>query len=217
MPTLLTDETVSSLRTPVRDSNKVRPEDVAVHDWYRFVLSFPPHLVRDYIEQFGLDIPHTVLDPFCGTGTTLVECKKLNVASIGVERNPMAFFASQVKVDWNVDPERLLDHARQIARLALQKLEADGVDDTSDLPLFRTSRKAVTLRTLPADAWKLLLKDSISPLPLHKTLVLLEALEEHEDAEFLRYERLALARAIVFNISNLHFGPEVGIGPAKGL
>jgi len=30
-----------------REDNKLRPEDRAAHDWYRFVLSFPPHLVRD--------------------------------------------------------------------------------------------------------------------------------------------------------------------------
>lgn len=28
------------------DINKLYPEDRAVHEWYRFVLSFPPHLVR---------------------------------------------------------------------------------------------------------------------------------------------------------------------------
>lgn len=28
----------------------LRPEDQPVHDWYRFVLSFPPHLVRTYIQ-----------------------------------------------------------------------------------------------------------------------------------------------------------------------
>jgi hypothetical protein len=27
------------------DINKLYPEDRAVHEWYRFVLSFPPHLV----------------------------------------------------------------------------------------------------------------------------------------------------------------------------
>ena len=54
------------------ERNRLRPEDRAVHDWYRFVLSFPPHLVRDYLEVFGVDSTQTVLDPFCGTGTTLV-------------------------------------------------------------------------------------------------------------------------------------------------
>src|SRR6266571_8409470 len=78
-------------------ANRLLPADRAFHDWYRFVLSFPPHLVRSYLERFGVRADQTVLDPFCGTGTTLVECKKLGVPSVGVEANPMACFASAVK------------------------------------------------------------------------------------------------------------------------
>ncbi len=58
-----------------RENNKLRAEDQSVHDWYRFVLSFPPHLVRNYLEHFAITEDAIVLDPFCGTGTTLVECK----------------------------------------------------------------------------------------------------------------------------------------------
>src|SRR5919198_1035666 len=94
------------------DANKLRLEDRAVHEWYRFVLSFPPHLVRGYLERWGLGPEHTVLDPFCGTGTTLVESKKGGVASCGIEANPMAQFAAQVKVNWGPDPGALLAHAR---------------------------------------------------------------------------------------------------------
>ena len=36
-------------------ANKIEPQDHGFHDWYRFVLSFPPHLVRDYIDNFGLN------------------------------------------------------------------------------------------------------------------------------------------------------------------
>src|SRR6266568_3910582 len=95
----------------LREDNKVRSEDRGVHDWYRFVLSFPPHLVRDYLERFGVRSDQTVLDPFCGTGTTLVECKKRGIPSIGIEANPMACFASAVKTDWSPAPSDLLEHA----------------------------------------------------------------------------------------------------------
>ena len=57
-----------------REDNKLRLEDRAAHDWYRFVLSFPAHLVRDYLDRFELEKSQRVLDTFCGTGTTLVEC-----------------------------------------------------------------------------------------------------------------------------------------------
>jgi adenine-specific DNA methylase len=75
--------------SPFRENNKLRAEDSSVHDWYRFVLSYPPHLVRDYLTRFKVSSDMTVLDPFCGTGTTLVECKKLGVPSVGIEANPM--------------------------------------------------------------------------------------------------------------------------------
>ena len=56
--------------------NRLYENDRPIHEWYRFVLSFPPHLVRDYVEKFSLDQGQIILDPFCGTGTTLVEAKK---------------------------------------------------------------------------------------------------------------------------------------------
>src|SRR5712691_3319086 len=119
-----------------REDNKLRLEDRAAHDWYRFVLSFPAHLVRTYIDRFGLEAKHNVLDPFCGTGTTLVECKKLGIQSWGIEPNPMASFASRTKVDWEIDPESLLTHAAQVARLALDELASQGIEDDGGLPLF---------------------------------------------------------------------------------
>lgn len=196
--------------------NKLRAEDRAAHDWYRFVLSFPPHLVRDYIQRFRIHPGQVVLDPFCGTGTTLVECKKLGIESIGIEPNPIAHFASRVKTNWAASGEGLLRHAREIGELTLSNLEAEGVDDVPKPPLFRGPRKRPPrLRTLPEGTYKLLLLNSISPLPLHKALSLLAAIDESRDDRFVEYERLALARALLCGISNLEFGPEVGVGPAK--
>ncbi|MGD1104297.1 MAG: DNA methyltransferase [Terriglobia bacterium] len=205
----------STRRETNREDNKLRLGDRAAHDWYRFVLSFPPHLVRDYIDKFGVDSKMCVLDPFCGTGTTLVECKKLGIPSVGIEAHPMARFVSQVKVNWAIDPDALLEHASDVASLTSEKLEAEGIEDAG-LTLFRIGCAIATkLRTLPPHVVKLLLKDSISPLPLHKTLTLLETLDDQKDSRLWRHERLALAKALVFKISNLTFGPEVGVGPAK--
>jgi hypothetical protein len=206
---------IHGTRRSVSEDNKLRTEDYAAHDWYRFVLSFPPHLVRDYIEKFGVDSTQCVLDPFCGTGTTVVESKKLGIPSIGIEAHPMACFASQVKADWDVDADGLLRHATKIVALASDELEAEGVED-AEMPLFHGASKTTPkLRTLSPDTSKLLLKNSISPLPLHKTLALLETIDERKDDRFWRHERLALAKALVFEISNLSFGPEVGVGPVK--
>ena len=192
--------------------NKLDPQDRAFHDWYRFVLSFPPHLVRDYIEDFNLDERHRILDPFCGTGTTLVESKLHGIQGIGLEANPFAHFASSVKVDWKLDPDLLTTRARDIANATLDFLQTQGIDgnqpfdgDIEDLPL----------RTLDDKTSRLLIKHSISPLPLHKTLVLLDCLKKHRDEPYYRHGLLALANALVFSISNLRFGPEIGVGKCK--
>jgi DNA modification methylase len=199
-----------------REDNKLRLHDRAAHQWYRFVLSFPPHLVRDYARKFGLTARHRVLDPFCGTGTTVVECKKLGIPAFGLEPNPVACFASRTKLQWNIDPQQLLRHARTVADEATARLERDGYPDDDTLRLLEAPTGAKSpLRTLPEEAATLLLTNSISPIPLHKTLVLLDTLAEHHDGRFSDHERLALATALVNGISNLHFGPEVGVGPPK--
>lgn len=177
-------------------ANKLSFQDKRFHDWYRFVLSFPPHLVRQYIDQFGLHSGKTVLDPFCGTGTTLVESKVQGIDSIGIEANPMAHFASKVKIDWRITGNDLIDHANRIADRAARMIQKEQLK---------------TLRTLSTEACSLLLSDSISPLPLHKSLILLEAIQCSKDDEYHHHELLAFAKALVFSISNLHFGPEVGV------
>jgi hypothetical protein len=184
--------------------NDLRADDRPVHNWYRFVLSFPPHLVRDYLSRFGVTGGQTVLDPFCGTGTTAVECKKLGISAVGLEANPMAHFASKVKTDWSPDPTRLMAVAAEIADAAQTTLEQQAIDD-------------LQLHSLPPESTGLLLKESIDPLPLHKTLVLLDHLNLHRERPYFDHLRLALARSTVEAVSNLHFGPEVGVRGHKPL
>lgn len=195
------------------EANKVLVRDRAAHEWYRFVLSYPPHIVREYLERFGVGGGQRVLDPFSGTGTTVVECKKLGVEGVGIEANPVAHFAGQVKTDWTPDPDGLAAHADKVAEATGATLRAGGVRE--DPVLLLEPKPPYPLRGLSDDVTSLLLTDSISPLPLHKTLALLETIDELRDERYWRHERLALAKALVFKISNLHFGPEVGVGKPK--
>ena len=192
--------------------NRLYSEDLPVHEWYRFILSFPPHLVRNYIEKFDLADDSVVLDPFCGTGTTLVECKKNGIASVGLEANPVVHFAASVKTSWNVDFEMLRQHANSIAEAALEELSRENI---SDVPFELQNNGNKSLRQLSEEKEKLIITDSISPLPLHKVLVLNEKINEFLCDQFTSYERLALAKELVFSISNLKFGPEVGVGKKK--
>ena len=194
--------------------NRIYAEDLPVHEWYRFVLSYPPHLVRRYIEKFGLTKYHWVLDPFCGTGTTIVECKKNGIPSAGLEANPVVQFFAQTKVLWDIDPDKLVRHARGVAKEVEAQLKKEGIEDD---PIFKPyiNGDEMNLKPLDPQLESLLIKNSISPKPLHKALTLINNLNKNSDECLIAHERLALAKQLVYSISNLRFGPEVGVGKPK--
>jgi hypothetical protein len=178
--------------------NQIRAVDRAAHDWYRFVLSYPPHLVQEYVERFAIEPGMRVLDPFSGTGTTVLECKKLGIASVGVEANKMAHFAGSTKLNWSPKPKDLLDQARRIADRARKLIAQEQ-----------------TLRTIPEDNLKILLKGCLSPLPTHKVLILKECIQQCDEQTVQDHLWLALAKGLVNGMSNLYFAPEVTVGKAK--
>lgn len=175
--------------------NRLSPEDKAFHDWYRFVLSFPAHIVRDYArDRFRLGPRAVLLDPFCGTGTTLVEAKRLGLSAVGLEAHRMAWFASRVKTDWSGDPDTIESISTEVAQRARKAISC-----------------ARRLRTLADVEAELLLTDSISDVPLHKVLLLREKIVERCEGIYRDYALLCLAKCAVETASNLHFGPEVGV------
>jgi len=192
--------------------NKLHPNDSMFHDWYRFVLSFPPHLVQHYIHKFNIDKNKVILDPFCGTGTTIVESKLNRIPAIGIEANPFAHFATAVKTGWSIKGEELESMAHEIASETVTKLKFEGIDDA---PILGGNVPELNLNTVDMHAHKLLITNSISPLPLHKTLSLLSTLKQYKAHPCFNHALLALAKALVFKISNLKFGPEVGVGKPK--
>ena len=193
------------------ERNKLAHHDRPFHDWYRFVLSYPAHLVRQYLEEFNLDKDDIVLDPFCGTGTTIVESQLSNVKSLGIEANRFAHFASSVKVDWDVDSEAMLDAANRINDRATSALNKFGISDEPEQHILVPSN----LRGFLPEQEKIILHGSMSPIPLHKAMVLLDEINRYKKMTFFDHLRLAFANILVFKVSNLRFGPEVGIGRAR--
>lgn len=58
---------------------------------------FIPDLPATLLEVLPIEQGTCVLDPFVGSGTTLVECQRRGIASVGIDLNPIACLLSRVK------------------------------------------------------------------------------------------------------------------------
>jgi hypothetical protein len=70
--------------------------DKLTHYLIRYPAKFHPPVARALIEQFSAEGDH-ILDPFCGSGTLLVEAAVAGRRATGQDIDPLAAFASRVK------------------------------------------------------------------------------------------------------------------------
>ena len=67
-----------------------------VHRLHPYLGKFIPQLVEIFLRKYR---PHLVYDPFCGSGTTLVEANALVIDSVGVDISAFNVLLSKVKTD----------------------------------------------------------------------------------------------------------------------
>lgn len=72
---------------------------IPIHSWYDYKQGYARNLVASILNDVNPDKNLYVLDPFSGVGTTNLVAKELGYNSIGIDINPMAYFASNVKLD----------------------------------------------------------------------------------------------------------------------
>lgn len=85
------------------------------HKFHRYPGKFIPHLPRWAIRRFlGQAEGKVLLDPFCGSGTTLVEGRLHDLKCYGIDIDPIARLVSRVKTT-PIPRERLDSIVRQVA------------------------------------------------------------------------------------------------------
>lgn len=77
------------------------------HGWHRYIGRFPPHLVRAALNHFGITRDDLVVDPFLGSGTTLVETRLLGLSGLGIEISPLSAMIARTKAEWPTDTAHL--------------------------------------------------------------------------------------------------------------
>lgn len=128
------------------------------HDLHIYKAKFFPRMVRALINIYGYD--STILDPYCGSGTALLEAALLGQDAIGVDIDPICEMISRSKVTPFVAERPTVEKALRTFRAAVlspsrskkftlpdelrKKLERrDRIDGTAYLPEIATQAGAL--------------------------------------------------------------------------
>src|SRR3989338_2663728 len=91
----------------------------SVHGAHSYKGKFNPQVVRSILNILNIKEGSNILDPFCGSGTSLVECFFAKQNCIGFDTNPLAIFVANAKIEsLKVSPNKLMKEGKKIVDLA---------------------------------------------------------------------------------------------------
>ena len=104
-----------------------------IHRWFRYSAGFSAKWAANEIEKSKKKGGINVLDPFAGSGTTLLAAESGRVNAIGFESHPFIYRVARAKLNWNVDHEELRKRYQQALSYAKKNLKAT---DRINIPLL---------------------------------------------------------------------------------
>lgn len=94
----------------------------SAHGLHEYKGKFNPQIAKVLLNIFGVQEGQWVLDPFCGSGTSLVEAAHLGINGFGTDINPLAVYLANAKVLALSVPARQLEQASKQALAAIDKM-----------------------------------------------------------------------------------------------
>ena len=184
------------------------------HNWYNFVLGYTPKFPYYILEREKVTNNQFIVDPFMGSGTTLVCCKTIGIPSGGVEANNFFKFAADVKLFWNIDTNELRNVSKKIIGKIEEKFSSYKWPNSNIHPYLPFQKELINDPDLYAERHRpeLLLGKYISNSPFVKLDIIKRVLENYswknEKLKNLFY--LALS-SIILPSSNVRYGPGFGV------
>jgi len=94
-----------------------------IHKWYDYLEDFPYSLIEEKFIEYKLKNDSIVVDPFCGSGTTMVTANMFHYDAIGFDANPLMTFVSKVKTTWNINISTLNETIRKVSDEFFKKVK----------------------------------------------------------------------------------------------
>ena len=92
---------IAGIRTKNKNFRKIYRNTIPsttylTHGIHAYTAKLIPHIPRHFIPKYT-GKADLILDPFCGSGTTLLEAKLMGRNAVGIDINPLAILISEVK------------------------------------------------------------------------------------------------------------------------
>ncbi|MFH1126337.1 MAG: DNA methyltransferase [Candidatus Altiarchaeota archaeon] len=99
-----------------------------IYNWFYYKEGFSRDFVWDTLKELKVEKGSVVLDPFCGTGTTLLAAKQAGYNSVGFDILPLGVFVSRVKLEDDYNLQELERESKRITHLKFEKPSTRLVD-----------------------------------------------------------------------------------------
>jgi DNA modification methylase len=190
------------------------------HNWYNFVLGYSPRFPQYVLKKYEITNKHQVLDPFLGTGTTSVECKRQGIPSIGIDANDYFEVAARIKLTWDYDVDELKIFAQKIKKTTQPWAsiipESDPkVKSKDQLPLFSQAIDQKLLDEAEARRPKMLEEKYISSLAFFQVLMIKDKIVASGMSDKSKELFSFALTSVLVPASNISYGPGFGIRKKK--
>ncbi len=176
----------STFSDPAFAANKILP----IHRWVPWIAGFSSDFVKEALKSH-LDSKGTVLDPFAGVGTTLVESVLSGHNTIGFEINPYAALACRVKLNAHlIDTSRLSSEIQRFQNFYKDAISTNYIPRSTVPKGFKTRA------------------EFYSPEVLHKVLITQDFMDTVADTNLRSLFKLVFAATMV-SYSNYSYEPSL--------
>ena len=122
----------SKLEQAGRNGKSKQATRYSVHGLHEYKGKFNPQVVRALLNIFGIEPGQRVIDPFCGSGTTLVECAHLGATGIGADINPLAILIVRAKLLALCTPAVQLKELFELLSRSIRRTQQANVEERHD-------------------------------------------------------------------------------------
>jgi len=111
-------------------------KNAPIHNWYSFTQGYSEEIVIKILNEMGYSLDSIVYDPFCGSGTTLLAAKKMNLDCYGADISPLMTWVSGIKTfPWNI-------HELSELISLVEKIEVEETTNYNDILFYNYMKNA---------------------------------------------------------------------------